>query len=461
MVEQSNLQELKNSLSIKEEKIGLKHTINRKAKLFPFVTRGTERPKFRRGFEGVLGEFTRNICENTFEGSLEIDDLIDEISNMVNVNKEDQAYLVQILNMVLQHKNGKIKVFHPHLFQYLSLSDGPEMKGEQEIGKFLADVLIEDSTEFQKIFEKQLSHDLISKLILDKLNGLSQIDVQKKYGSKLPYLSRYFQDDFLFLSRYEDYFKTHYELLLSYYYFIYISQLSIKLAQQSKANFTNNNEVYFTLDWEATSKSRKGYGYGYQLVKDAARNLLIHVNTLEHLNTLMGLEDSTVYPELLDKHEALSEEESQSFLELLKQWIIEYRVHSSLPEIEICSEGTYSSLVDLLYSSIEEAYQKPSMQGPRNRYSLSIEEIGKKFFLKTRGSLGYMLNVSQDLFLLLTAVCLKNERKSLNQLFIDLENRGMYFDRYSKEEAVKLLDKLNLLDKKSDSGDAQYVKPIL
>jgi len=101
------------------------------------------------------------------------------------------------------------------------------------------------------------------------------------------------------------------------------------------------------------------------------------------------------------------------------------------------------------------------MQGPRNRYSLSIEEIGKKFFLKTRGSLGYMLNVSQDLFLLLTAVCLKNERKSLNQLFIDLENRGMYFDRYSKEEAVKLLDKLNLLDKKSDSGDAQYVKPIL
>jgi DNA phosphorothioation-dependent restriction protein DptG len=72
-----------------------------------------------------------------------------------------------------------------------------------------------------------------------------------------------------------------------------------------------------------------------------------------------------------------------------------------------------------------------------------------------------MLNVNQDLLLLLTALSLKDERKSLKQVFVELENRGMYFDRYSREEIVKLLDKLNVLDKKSDSGDAQYVKPIL
>ena len=72
-----------------------------------------------------------------------------------------------------------------------------------------------------------------------------------------------------------------------------------------------------------------------------------------------------------------------------------------------------------------------------------------------------MLNISQDLLLLLTALSLKNERKSLKQVFIELELRGLYFDRYSREEIVKLFDKLNLLDKKSDSGDAQYVKPIL
>ena len=50
---------------------------------------------------------------------------------------------------------------------------------------------------------------------------------------------------------------------------------------------------------------------------------------------------------------------------------------------------------------------------------------------------------------------------SLKQLFIEYEKRGVYFDRYSRESIVELLNKLNLIEKKSDSGDAQYVKPIL
>ena len=72
----------------------------------------------------------------------------------------------------------------------------------------------------------------------------------------------------------------------------------------------------------------------------------------------------------------------------------------------------------------------------------------EKYFLKTRGSLGYMLNISQDMLLLLTALSLKKERKPLKQVFIDLEARGLFFDRYSKEEIVQLFDKLNLIDKK-------------
>ncbi|MBY0078483.1 DNA phosphorothioation-dependent restriction protein DptG [Priestia aryabhattai] len=461
MIEQNNLQELKNALSIKNEKAGLKHTINRKSTFLPFLTRGTERPKFRKGFEGVLGGFTRYISHNELREELDLERLINNVSNLVDVKPEDQSYFHEILRMFLQQKNGKIKVFHPHIFQYLPYSSGPEMKGEQEIAKFLADILTDNDSEFKSLFKNHSSDDLVAKLILNELQGLENIERKKKYISKLPFLSEIFKKDFLFLVKHEDYFKDHYELLLSYYYFTYITQLTLKLAQQSKATYYNSNEVYYTLDWEATSKNRKGYGYGYHMIKDTARNLLIHINTLEHLNTLMGTKNSQSYSELLDTYEAMPQEQKELFLKLLEQWITEYRLHSLLPEEDKTFSSTYQSLTDNLFSSIEEAYQKPSMQGPRNRYSLSIEEVGKKYFLKTRGSLGYMLNVSQDLFLLLTALCLKNERKSLKQVFFELEKRGMYFDRYSKEEVVKLLDKLNLLDKKSDSGDAQYVKPIL
>lgn len=49
----------------------------------------------------------------------------------------------------------------------------------------------------------------------------------------------------------------------------------------------------------------------------------------------------------------------------------------------------------------------------------------------------------------------------LTKLFEEFENRGLLFDRESKKHIVELFEKMNLLEKRSDSGDAQYVKYIL
>ena len=43
----------------------------------------------------------------------------------------------------------------------------------------------------------------------------------------------------------------------------------------------------------------------------------------------------------------------------------------------------------------------------------------------------------------------------------EYEFRGIYLDNSSKEYLQEFFTKLNLIDKKSDSGDAQYVKRIL
>ena len=65
------------------------------------------------------------------------------------------------------------------------------------------------------------------------------------------------------------------------------------------------------------------------------------------------------------------------------------------------------------------------------------------------------------MLLMLTALCVKDNKIKLNQLFKEYEKRGIFLDKYSKEEVVNFLTKLNLIDKKSDSGDAQYVKPVI
>ena len=49
----------------------------------------------------------------------------------------------------------------------------------------------------------------------------------------------------------------------------------------------------------------------------------------------------------------------------------------------------------------------------------------------------------------------------LAKLFEEFEKRGLLFDRESRKHIVELFEKMNLLEKRSDSGDAQYVKYIL
>ncbi len=91
----------------------------------------------------------------------------------------------------------------------------------------------------------------------------------------------------------------------------------------------------------------------------------------------------------------------------------------------------------------------------------TLKISGADVFLKNRGSIGAVFNMSHEMLLLLTAVCVKEERMPLNRLFEEFSKRGVAFDRHSKKMIIELFDSHNILDKKSDSGDAQYVKRIL
>ena len=52
-------------------------------------------------------------------------------------------------------------------------------------------------------------------------------------------------------------------------------------------------------------------------------------------------------------------------------------------------------------------------------------------------------------------------RVRLSVLFKEFEKRGLLFDRESKKLITELFEKMDLLEKRSDSGDAQYVKYLL
>ena len=66
------------------------------------------------------------------------------------------------------------------------------------------------------------------------------------------------------------------------------------------------------------------------------------------------------------------------------------------------------------------------------KFGENIEDLGADVFLKNRGSIGAVFNMSHEMLLLLTAVCVKEERMPLNRLFEEFSKRGVAFDRHSK-----------------------------
>ncbi|WP_243355801.1 DNA phosphorothioation-dependent restriction protein DptG [Bacillus litorisediminis] len=454
----SGLEALRKSLNVKVKNGNktLKHTIHKRAALLPFKTRNPDRAKFGNGFAPVLGEFYRKIENQRLNLNLMEVEFVKEVSKRVQMNEEDRPYFESILKSFLFSDN-QINLFHPMMFKYIPLSKGKEADGEKDIAHYIYEALLDRKSEYLKpsleVGENQ--HVLVG-LVHKFLPKLEETAIQQTYRQTFPFIRDVFFEDLQTLVSNRDFFMNNISLFLAYYYFFSITQLTLKLNQYEELDEATPNPIYYNLDWEASNRNRKANSNGFKLITEAAKQLLVHINTIEHVNFIMDT-DNLHYKELLGVFNSIPSDEQERILSDIYTWTIEYS------EIVLnTTEGIEKK------HTLEDAYrqlQKQLFRGvsreTTSRYALSINEIGKLYFLKTRGSLGYTLNVTQDFLLLLTALSVKHEKISLKQLFIEFEKRGVFFDRYSREEVVKLFNKLNLIEKKSDSGDAQYVKPIL
>jgi DNA phosphorothioation-dependent restriction protein DptG len=82
--------------------------------------------------------------------------------------------------------------------------------------------------------------------------------------------------------------------------------------------------------------------------------------------------------------------------------------------------------------------------------------------LKNRGRSGFSLNLSNETLLFITKLCVGGQKKMrLKDLWKQFNKRGIYFDDSTQQAVIEIYDKINLIEKKSDSGDAQYIRSIL
>ncbi|WP_421377974.1 DNA phosphorothioation-dependent restriction protein DptG [Bacillus salacetis] len=470
MIETLDRDYLRNHLQDKN-----KHDVGNVRDVLPFLSKRTR--AIRGNFNKVLGEYIRFLCQmeidkksikkKDFYSSADENDLSEHIASKVDFMDDEEASddFIRFLDQYLFSKE-EIKPIHPYLFNYITYED--KQKNEfKKYAHFMGDTLAADNKKLREIFKNKNAEDILTELILSQLDALKETKPSdRQYQQLLNPLIECYQDDLLYLSKYKDYFLASFPVLTHFYTLMYSCQLLLKFEQFTKANFDEVQPLYFALEWEAISKRRKAADdlEGFKFIKEKAKNLFPHIHTISHLshNSLNKetsddkyefIPYSILYKKIQDRGEAFEKD----FLKELKGWINDYKSLSftgvSIPDNSQSIPEAFEVLFDCLKDGMS--------TGVCEKYGGNIEDLASNQFLKSRGSLGQVLNLKHDFLLLITAVSVKDKRIPLNDLFKEFEKRGIALDRYSKKEVVKLFDNLNIIDKKSDSGDAQYVKPIL
>ncbi|MDK2562218.1 DNA phosphorothioation-dependent restriction protein DptG [Romboutsia sedimentorum] len=450
----------------------VKHSTAKNIKILPYTTKYEKKHKEQiESFNSCIGEFCRLIYNkklNNEEVNLkDIDIFIKDVES----NSSDKIVLKGLIKNIFFDENDNMNTFHPKLLNYINM---PKSDYNSTLAIFLYDVLLnnEDGKEIKEKINQCFDYkpDNVMELLI--LNNLPELKNDKEYLQNYKCIcsnvSKLFKIDLEFILNDPELFTNEFQSLLEYYYFFYVSQLSIKLSRFFDSNRESTEEIYFNLDWEATSKSRSSYILGWKMLESNLKSLFSHANTLEILN-INNIKDSRYdYIDINQMIDQLSNEEKLEFTDSLKSIKSQYKKviidvkWDEFKQVEKYSDDPMKQEIYDLFKCIDYQFIKGGRLPRYTAYRNWFEEYCKSNFLRRRGSLGYALNITQERLLFITKLCIKDKEKiKLKDLFEEYKKRGIYFDRDSQSKIVDLFEKLNIIEKKSDSGDAQYVKSIL
>jgi DNA phosphorothioation-dependent restriction protein DptG len=469
-----------------------RHHTGKSIKLMPFVTNNkklTETIVDFRSFQGVVGECFRLSKNKIFDKNFKSDKetsfknklkeyIIKKALDKVDSDKKEEFENI-IINLFFEEDADLIK-FNKQVLPFMNFTI--EHSQLNETARFFYDIFLDEDTLTSDDLISSENDNLFYKLIVDCLPELKakKTNIKDvKYENLLSSIKKQFLIDFNFLASNEETFLKHVEDLFKYYYFFYLTQLSQRLNY-----FGNQDEIepiYFSMDWEILSQSRLAYQYGWNKLSYSLDGLFAHAVTIELINyiTIDGRKLGD-YVDAKEKYSQLQEDEKEELIKKIEELSSFYTNHITVLDAganwdkcekeisEFLENNSYRYPEEIsiklisLYKRVKYQFDNSSRKSALDKYGNWLYTFCKSNYTKTRGRLGSTTVLNQDLLLFLTKLCVGNEDKiRLNQLWEKLEQRGLIFDEVSKTEIIKLYERINLLEKKSDSGDAQYIKTII
>ncbi|WP_339197354.1 DNA phosphorothioation-dependent restriction protein DptG [Paenibacillus sp. FSL P4-0176] len=419
-------------------------------------------------FKEVVGEFLRLVGQKKISSEVNPEQLVETVLKSIefrDINQKNE--FKQMIKTLFIDENNQLFLFHPQTLYYINTVE----KENRRLGEFLYSVLWNGRATWEISKEEHQTDDLMGSLIFKALPELKSEEIQsQKFAVLLPEISELFAIDFAWLSTKKDLFTQQFEKLLAYYYFFYITQMSRKIETLFAKHEKSISPIYFTFEEEERlSKTRVSYEYGWKNIERTINQMFTHVNFLKMLNLTVEQSGGIYfYQDISEIIRTSSNEEIYELERSVEKLILQYQealTDVKWNQMNLNSEQYDSSILNkllLLFNMIDYQFNNSSRSSRYKDFKAWFTHFCQRTFLKSRGRSGKMLILDTDYLLFLTKVIIKDDPKiRLKKLFEQFEIRGIIYDRDTQVAIIEYFEKLNLLEKKSDSGDAIYVKAFL
>lgn len=447
-------------------------------RLFPYVTTSPSshvEEEFASCW-GIGGELSRRITGVQKAKRLNINAIEDPLKTTIETR--DFYHLLDVVRRVAFDENGAVSAFAVSAIPYLDFAR--ENATLREMGSYLYDIFFgtasfeEKINPFEQYSGRNVLHDLIHKC-LPPLAELGKGDSPQTYHIINVGLKDVFSKDWLFLCENKSILHTYYPEFLKLYLFIY----QIRAVERLSSFFHDKplDPIFFTVDWESCSTSRIAYRGGWRRVEPKIKTLFSQVNCLEMLNHIRaeGLNSPFTYQELSHWNSVATPEAKALFVDQLQHLISFYKSQiaglangkkwagwDAYAPFSSEYQDKLLNLAHVFFKMVDCQFRNSQRSAPASKYANWLIQFATLNFIKRRGRIGNTLAFSRDQIMFLARLAVgKKEKLRLHDFWMELEQRGIAFDYESRRKIIELFERLSLLEKKSDSGDAQYVRALI
>ena len=314
--------------------------------------------------------------------------------------------------------------------------------------------------------------DLFTRIIEESLSSFSESDENRKEAEYfiLDYIKESFLKDFTWLMRQEESVKVKNLHLLLYFYACYsVTQTIVNINSKSDNVSNNPKPFFFILSNEKASLNHDAItrGWATNIPTKALDKLYGKSQALDIINCVLG-QNIGFYSDIMKVlKENPFEENKYLCTELLRLYQSEKREALAGRPSERYILDSFDE-IETEVNSYEEFYLKLEklcigLQSPSytSRMRKKVVDLLSVRFLQNRKRSGYVLTLDNEMLTFLIALFTKSKKTKLEDMYKLFNSYGMHFNRGSRIAIEEYLLKLNLLDRKSDSGEAQYVTVVL